>query len=85
MRKVNLIVHEKYAGKQNVIDVFAVVFLSDTAALTTGESPSIMKSIDGVKMDYFESIMNQRYMHASSADIEMVLKAFSTGEYCSWR
>ena len=27
MRKVKLIVHEKYAGKQSPIDVFAAVFL----------------------------------------------------------
>lgn len=41
--------------------------------------------IDGVKLEYFESIMHHRYMHASSADIEMVIKAFSTGEYCTRR
>ena len=40
--------------------------------------------IDGVT-DSFSSIMNSRYMHASNADIEMVLKAYSTGAYCRWR
>jgi len=39
MRKVKLIVHEKYAVKQSPSDVFAAVFLSDTVALTLGESP----------------------------------------------
>ena len=46
MRKVKLIVHEKYAGKQSPSDVFVAVFLSDAAALTPGESPGIMKSTD---------------------------------------
>lgn len=46
MRKVKLIIHEKYAGKQSPSDVFAAVFLSDTAALTLGESPGIMKPTD---------------------------------------
>ena len=35
MRKVKLIIHEKYAGKQNLSDVFAAVFLSDTADMST--------------------------------------------------
>ncbi len=46
MRKVKLIVHENYQGKRKGEDIFAVVFLSDTAALTLGESPGIMKSAD---------------------------------------
>ena len=46
MRKVKLIVHEKNAGKQKPSDIFAAVFLSDTAALTLGESPNIMKLTD---------------------------------------
>ena len=46
MRKVKLIVHEKYAGKQSPSDVFAAVFLSDPAALTLDEGPGIMKSTD---------------------------------------
>ena len=41
--------------------------------------------IDGVSLPYLESIMNMRYMHAASADIEMVIKAFSTGEFSLWR
>ena len=44
MRKVKLIVHEKYEGKQNSSNVFAAVFLSDTAALTLGESPGILNN-----------------------------------------
>ena len=53
MKKVKLIVHEKYTGKQKVVGVLAAVFLSDAAvflsdaaALTLGESPGIMKSTD---------------------------------------
>lgn len=37
MRKVKLIVHETYQGKRKSEDVFAAVFLSDTAAWNTGD------------------------------------------------
>ena len=47
-----MIVHKKYAGKQNPSDVFATVFLSDTAALTPGESLGIIKPTDKVLTIY---------------------------------
>ena len=46
MRKVKLIVHETYQGKRKSEDVFAAVFLSDTAALTTNTHSAIIKDTD---------------------------------------
>ena len=38
MRKVKLVVHECYAGKRKLEEVFAAVFLSNAAALTENKS-----------------------------------------------
>ena len=46
MRKVKLIVHETYQGKRKTEDVFAAVFLSNAAALTAKEKPSIIELTD---------------------------------------
>ena len=46
MRKVKLIVHETYQGKRKTEDVFATVFLSDTAALTTNTHSGIIKDTE---------------------------------------
>ena len=46
MRKVKLIVHETYQGKRKTEDVFAAVFLSNAAALTEKEKPSIIGLTD---------------------------------------
>ena len=46
MSKVKLIVHECYAGKQKSEEVFAAVFLSNAAALTEKEKPSIIELTD---------------------------------------
>lgn len=43
MGKVKLIVHETYQGKCETEDIFAAVFLSNTAALTEGAKPSIIE------------------------------------------
>ena len=43
MRKVKLIVHETYQGKRKSEDIFAAVFLSDTAALTTNTLKAIVR------------------------------------------
>ena len=42
MRKIQLIVHECFAGKQNPKDVFAAVFLSSAAVLTESRYHGIM-------------------------------------------
>ena len=43
MRKIKFIVHEAYQGKQKTEDVFAAVFLlSNAAALTEKQKPSII-------------------------------------------
>lgn len=41
MSKVKLLVHECYAGKRESEEVNAAVFLSNAAALTESEKPSI--------------------------------------------
>ncbi len=46
MEKVKLIVHECFQGKRKMEDVFAAVFLSDTAALTTNAKTSMMQLIE---------------------------------------
>ena len=46
MRKVKLIVHETYQGKRKTEDVFAAVFLSDTAALTVDTHSGIIKDTE---------------------------------------
>ena len=46
MRKVKLIVHETYQGKRKTEDIFAAVFLSDTAALTTNTHSAIIKATE---------------------------------------
>ena len=46
MRKVKLVVHECYAGKRKSEEVFAAVFLSNAAALTEKEKPSIIELTD---------------------------------------
>ena len=46
MRKVKLIVHECFTGKQNSEDVFTAVFLSNAAALTESTKPSIIELTD---------------------------------------
>lgn len=43
MRKVKLVVHECFTGKQNPEDVFTTVFLSNAAALTDNADSGIMK------------------------------------------
>lgn len=43
MRKIKLIVHECFAGKQNPEDVFAAVFLSSAAVLTESRYHGINK------------------------------------------
>ena len=48
MSKVKLVVHECYAGKRKSEEVFAAVFLSNAAALTENEKPSIIVPGDGV-------------------------------------
>ena len=46
MSKVKLVVHECYAGKRKSEEVFAAVFLSNAAALTENEKPSIIELTD---------------------------------------
>ena len=46
MSKVKLVVHECYAGKRKSEEVFAAVFLSNAAALTEKEKPSIIELTD---------------------------------------
>ena len=46
MSKVKLIVHECYACKRKSEEVFAAVFLSNAAALTEKEKPSIIELTD---------------------------------------
>ena len=46
MRKVKLIVHETYQGKRKTEDVFAAVFLSDTAALAINTYFCIIKDTE---------------------------------------
>ena len=46
MRKVKLVVHECYAGKRKVEEVFAAVFLSNAAALAESTKPSIIELTD---------------------------------------
>ena len=46
MSKVKLVVHEYYAGKRKSEEVFAAVFLSNAAALTEKEKPSIIELTD---------------------------------------
>ena len=46
MRKVKLIIHETYQGKRKSEDVFAAVFLSDTAALTPNTRSGIIKDTE---------------------------------------
>ena len=46
MGKVKLIVHENYQGKCKTEDIFAAVFLSNAAALTTNAHSSIIKDTE---------------------------------------
>lgn len=46
MRKIKLIVHECFAGKQNPEDVFAAVFLSSAAVLTESRYHGIIKEAE---------------------------------------
>ena len=46
MSKVNLVVHECYAGKRKSEEVFVAVFLSNAATLTEKEKPSIIELTD---------------------------------------
>lgn len=46
MRKVKLIVHECFTGKQNREDVFSAGFLSNAAALTENVKSGIMKTTE---------------------------------------
>ncbi len=46
MRKVELIVHECFTGKQNPEDVFTAVFLSNATALAENVKSGIMKTTE---------------------------------------
>lgn len=46
MRKIRLIVHKCFAGKQNPKDVFVAVFLSNAAVLTKNRYPGIIKETE---------------------------------------
>ena len=46
MRKVKLIVHECFTGKQNSEDVFTAAFLSNATALTESMKSGIMKTTE---------------------------------------
>ena len=46
MRKVKLIVHECFAGKQNPEDVFTAVLLSSAAVLTPNTHSGIIKGTE---------------------------------------
>ena len=46
MRKVKLIVHECFTGKQNSEDVFTAVFLSNAATLTPNIHSGIIKDTE---------------------------------------
>lgn len=46
MERTRFIVHEEFAGKRKPEDVFAVVFLSNAAALMEHAKSSIIKDTD---------------------------------------
>ena len=68
MRKVKLIIHEKYAGKQSPSDVFAAVFLSDTAALTLDKGTGICPRYEGGRSAELLGRQDKQTMRRNAGD-----------------